>query len=112
MPKFNVTSPYPPQHGFLLDVNGNGYLVAASAPFSQRSLPPESLKADPRNPEFPNSYHLYKVIRPFTVISGPIAPWFGQPGFGSQFWTGTVGNIAKLISDGYVERQDLPVLAT
>ncbi|OAA70294.1 hypothetical protein ISF_02268 [Cordyceps fumosorosea ARSEF 2679] len=123
---------YPPQNGFTLDDNGNAingtmqlevgtlidrfgsergqYVTAASAPYSQRSLPPSSLKTDPRNPDFPNGYHLYKVIRPFTVVGGPIAPWFGQPGLGAQFWTGKVGTILQLITDGYIERQDPSIL--
>ncbi|KAJ4150213.1 hypothetical protein LMH87_010972 [Akanthomyces muscarius] len=125
---------YPPQNGFTLDVNGdavNGtlqlevgtlldrfgseygtYVSAASAPFSQRSLPPSSLDTDPSNPDFPYGYHLYKVIRPFSVVGGPIAPWFGQPGLGAQFYTGGVGNIMKLIADGFIERQDPSILVT
>ncbi|TQV98124.1 filamentous hemagglutinin / adhesin [Cordyceps javanica] len=119
---------YPPQNGFMLDVNGNAingtmelpvgtlidrfgsergsYVTAASAPFSQRSLPPSSLATDPRNPDFPYSYHLYQVVRPFNVTGGPIAPWFGQPGLGAQFWTGLTGRIVDLITNGYIERQD------
>ncbi|OAA48929.1 hemagglutination repeat-containing protein [Beauveria brongniartii RCEF 3172] len=125
---------YPPQNGFTLDVHGdaiNGtltlevgtlidrfgseygsYVSAASAPFSQRSLPPSSLDADPKNPDFPYGYHLYKVLRPFAVVGGPIAPWFGQPGLGAQFYTGGLGNIMKLIEDGYIERQDPSILVT
>ena len=92
--------------------NGNvgTFVYAASAPFSQRSLPPSSLDTDPSNPDFPYGYHLYKVIRPFTVVAGPVASWFGQPGLGAQFFTGGTGNIMKLIADGYIEREDPSVL--
>ncbi|ATY58746.1 hemagglutination repeat-containing [Cordyceps militaris] len=132
--KFIATWTVPPQNGFALDVNGNAvngtlqlpvgtlldrfgsergsYVSAASAPFSQRSLPPSSLDTDPKNPDFPYGYHLYKVVRPLSVVGGPIAPWFGQPGLGAQFWTGGVGNILTLIADGYIERQDPSILVT
>ncbi|KAJ2972111.1 hypothetical protein NQ176_g7344 [Zarea fungicola] len=125
---------YPPQNGFQLDVNGNAingslqleigtlldrfgseygsYVSAASAPFSQRALPPSSLDTDPNNPNFPYGYHLYRVVRPFTVVGGPIAPWFGQPGLGAQFYTGGVGNIMKLLADGLIVHEDPSVLVT
>lgn len=67
------------------------YVWAASAPFSQRSLSPSSLDTDPGNPDFPYGYHLYKVIRPFGVVGGPIAPWFGQPGLGRPVLHGRRG---------------------
>lgn len=51
-------------------------------------------------------------MRPFSVVGGPIAPWFGQPGLGAQFYTGGVGNIMKLLADGYIERQDPAILVT
>jgi hypothetical protein len=45
-----------------------------------------------------------------TVVGGPIAPWFGQPGLGAQFYTGNVGNITTLIKDGYLRRENPDVL--
>ncbi|KAJ6787301.1 hypothetical protein PWT90_07616 [Aphanocladium album] len=118
----------PPLQGFMRGVDGNSingtlqlevgtlldrfgdedgeYVLAASAPFSQRSLPPSSLDTDPNAPDFPYGYHLYRVVRPFSVSGGPIAPWYGQPGLGAQFYTGNVGNIKKLLANGYIERQD------
>lgn len=53
---------------------------------------------------FPYNYHVYSVIKPFKVLAGPIAPWFGQPGQGVQYQT-TV-NVATLIADGYLKAED------
>ena len=38
------------------------------------------------------------------VVGGPIAPWFGQPGLGAQFYIGEIGNITTLLDLGYLER--------
>jgi hypothetical protein len=50
------------------------------------------------------------VLKPLTVVGGPIAPWFGQPGLGAQFYTGGTGNIMTLIADGYLMRLNASVL--
>lgn len=42
-----------------------------------------------------------QVIKPFVVPSGPIAPWFGQPGQGTQYKTAS--NIATLKSGNFIE---------
>jgi hypothetical protein len=34
---------------------------------------------------YPFGYHVYRVLTPFNVTSGPIAAWFGQPGQGVQY---------------------------
>jgi len=44
------------------------------------------------------------VAKSFDVLGGPIAPWFGQPGLGAQFYLGYTGNIIKLLGEGYLER--------
>ena len=54
--------------------------------------------------DYPYNYHIYTVIRSFQVEGGPIAPWFGQPGLGAQFYVGATGNIMKLLQEGYLER--------
>lgn len=86
------------------------FISAAAAPYNQRALPPSNLDTNPAAPDFPFNYHVYQVIKPLTVNGGPIAPWFGQPGLGAQFYTGDVGNIMSLISQGYLERKDPEVL--
>ncbi|KAF4454442.1 hypothetical protein F53441_3069 [Fusarium austroafricanum] len=63
------------------------YISPATAPFAQRALHPGNLNTGD-NKEFPNNYRLYNVTRTFTVQAGPIRPWFGQPGFGVQFFLG------------------------
>lgn len=48
--------------------------------------------------------YLNQVLKPFTVLSGPIAPWFGQPGQGTQYYSSS--NIMTLKSGGFIE--DVP----
>ena len=86
------------------------FISAAAAPYSQRALPPSNLDTDPSAPEFPYNYRLYRVLRPMEVVGGPIAPWFGQPGLGAQFFTGGIGNIMTLIEEGYLQREDAKAL--
>jgi len=86
------------------------FISAAAAPYSQRALPPSNLDTNPSAPDYPYNYHVYEVKKPLTVVGGPIAPWFGQPGLGAQFYTGDVGNILALIEQGYLEREDPDVL--
>jgi hypothetical protein len=86
------------------------YISAADAPYSQRALPPSNLDTNPSAPDFPYNYHIYQVLKPLTVVGGPIAPWFGQPGLGAQFYTGGIGNIMALIAAGYLERLNASVL--
>ncbi|KAI6749489.1 hypothetical protein HG530_014903 [Fusarium avenaceum] len=119
---------YPPQNGFQLDEHGNAingsmvlqvgtlvdrfgseygsFISAASAPYSQRALPPSNLATNPDTSDFPYNYHVYRVIKPLTVVGGPIAPWFGQPGLGAQFFTGDVGNVKFLIEQNYLQKED------
>ncbi|KAL8678052.1 MAG: hypothetical protein Q9186_005583, partial [Xanthomendoza sp. 1 TL-2023] len=117
---------YPPQNGFHLDQDGRAivgnmtlrrgvkvdrfgseygtYISAADAPYSQRALPPSNLDNPPSTHDYPYNYHIYNVIRSFEVEGGPIAPWFGQPGLGAQFYIGATGNILALLEKGYLER--------
>jgi len=94
---------YPPDNGFLIihgkplkfhlilepgepiDRYGSLYgsfLAPSGTPYAARSIPPSSLDDAPG---FTCNYHTYKVIRAFTVEAGPVAPAFGQPGFGLQY---------------------------
>lgn len=114
---------YPPQNGFSVDDEGEiiaanltlqvgnfldrfgseygSFLAPAAAPYLQRSLPPSNLNGDDK---FPYNYHVYSVVKPFKVLAGPIAPWFGQPGQGVQYQTYT--NVLTLIADGYLKAED------
>jgi hypothetical protein len=45
------------------------------------------------------------VIKSFVVSSGPIAPWFSQPGQGTQYKTSV--NVLTLITNGNLERVNI-----
>ncbi|KAF8312261.1 hypothetical protein DL93DRAFT_1328910 [Clavulina sp. PMI_390] len=118
---------YPLENGFQLDINGNPilgqqalpvgllidrfgseygtFLAPADAPYSQRSIPPENLDTPTTGTAYPYNYHVYKVINSFVVASGPIAPWFGQPGQGVQYASNT--SVLNLIATGNIERVNL-----
>ncbi|KAF5989139.1 hypothetical protein FCOIX_176 [Fusarium coicis] len=78
------------------------FLSPATAPFSQRALHPANLITG-KNQEFPSNYHLYKVTKSFTVQTGPIRPWFGQPGYGVQFFLGEGITVNDYLSNGSLE---------
>lgn len=82
------------------------FISAAAAPYSQRALPPSNLATNPDTPDFPYNYHVYRVIKPLPVVGGPIAPWFGQPGLGAQFFTGELGNVKFLLEQSYIQAED------
>lgn len=69
-------------------------------PFAQRALPPSNL--DTLEPRYPFNYHVFKVLKPFTVQAGIAAPWFGQPGGGLQYRSPTM-NADQLIRGGFVQ---------
>ncbi|MET7450372.1 TNT domain-containing protein [Streptomyces sp. NPDC005574] len=74
--------------GQLVDLFGSGFgnfLAPAGTPYAKRAIPPSNL--DTYVAAYPLSYHLYRVLEPFTVHAGPIRPWFGQPGLGLQYVT-------------------------
>ncbi|KAJ8065315.1 hypothetical protein OCU04_006006 [Sclerotinia nivalis] len=119
-------------HGFSTDINGKPisglislppdtyldrfggektgmFLSSADTPYSQRSLPPSNLNNRVDDPGFPNNYHVYRVTKYLKLYAGPIAPWFGQPGLGTQFYSGP-RTIAELIGNGTLERVDPSVL--
>ncbi|KAL0960458.1 hypothetical protein HGRIS_005501 [Hohenbuehelia grisea] len=76
------------------------FLAPAWTPYEQRSLPPSSLDTPDNDPSFEFNYHQYEVTKEFVVLSGPIAPWFGQPGQGTQYQAFT--NVMTLISGGFL----------
>ncbi|MEV4491018.1 TNT domain-containing protein [Micromonospora coxensis] len=103
---------FPPENGFVLGPDGEpvkqrqtllpgyrldrfgfpggAFLAPLGTPFGSRSLAPQSLNTPPTPPATTPpaplaNYHTYCVLKPFDVDSGPIAPWFAQPGMGTQF---------------------------
>ncbi|WP_405114813.1 TNT domain-containing protein [Micromonospora sp. NBC_01405] len=92
---------------------GGAFLAPLGTPFGSRSLTPQSLNT-PADALLAN-YHVYCVVRPFTVDSGPIAPWFAQPGMGTQFQlnpaylpqAGATLNVTWLLQNGYLVEENL-----
>lgn len=92
---------------------GGSFLSPLGTPFSSRALPPSSLNT-PQSAPLAN-YHVYCVVKPFTVDSGPIAPWFAQPGMGTQYKlerkylpeAGTSLNVTWLLNNGYLVEEDI-----
>ncbi|RZS37147.1 uncharacterized protein DUF4237 [Herbihabitans rhizosphaerae] len=80
-----TVSPATLRPGLFIDRYGSEYgqfLAPFGTPYANRSIPPQSLVSTPAG--FCN-YRGYLVLKPFTVDSGPIAPWFAQPGHGWQY---------------------------
>jgi hypothetical protein len=85
--------------GMLLDRFGEDtgrFLSPVFALYRERSLPPSNLNTN--GSSFPSDYHVYRVEKQFNVTSGPIAPAFGQPGQGTQYFTGA-SRVADLVGN-------------
>jgi hypothetical protein len=117
---------YPPFSGFQIDTSGKpimanmtlqpgmqldrfgseygNFMSPGGAPYAQRALPPTNLDAAP-GATYPYNYHLYEVARPFVVVAGPIAGWFGQPGLGVQFLMSN--SVGTLVEGGFLVRVNL-----
>ena len=131
-PTANNGSPgwiYPPDNGYVIapdskpieitqtlrtgaDIDRYGseygsFLAPAGLSYTSRSIPPSSLDS---NPAASCNYHDYRVEKPFKVDAGPIAPWFGQRGYGWQYQLdGAVVpgapaalNVLWLVGNGYL----------
>lgn len=108
-----VVGPFSLVEGQLVDrfgSEGGTYLSPAGTPYGARGIPPESLNPFPGGQ--PCNYYRYRVLKPFSVNSGPIAPALGQPGFGLQYvlsnslFAGVSErvDVTYLLTNGYVER--------
>jgi hypothetical protein len=125
---------YPPDNGFFVGPNGQpeeapqslaagqqvdrfgsefgAFLASINTPYASRALPPMSL--DNFDVNFNCNYHLYKVLKAFSVEAGPIAPGFGQRGLGRQYQVVATlisgspmnVNVMWLISNGFLQRQN------
>ena len=92
---------------------GGTYLSPQGTPYGARGIPPESLNPFPGGE--PCNYYRYRVLKPFSVNAGPIAPALGQPGFGLQYVLSSTlfpgvterVNVTYLLTNGYVERVPL-----
>lgn len=121
---------YPPDNGYLIvggqpveyvttllpgqDIDRYGseygsFLAPTGLPYASRSIPPQSLDSTPAGS---CNYHDYQVLKPFSVDAGPIAPWFGQPGYGLQYQLNAAlvpgdpaqFNVMWLVNNGYLAR--------
>ncbi|MFJ8473436.1 TNT domain-containing protein [Kitasatospora sp. NPDC094011] len=106
--EFDLTL-YPNQN---IDRYGSEYgafLAPEGLPYANRAIPPQSLDG---TPAAGCNYHDYKVVKPFTVHAGPIAPWFNQPGWGLQYQLDATLlpggparlNVLWLVENGYLAR--------
>ena len=82
---------------------GGTYLSPQGTPYGARGIPPESLNPFPGGE--PCNYYRYRVLKPFSVNAGPIAPALGQPGFGLQYV------LSSTLFAGVTERVDVTLPA-
>jgi hypothetical protein len=122
---------FPPDNGYVIGPNGQPevsqvalqpgsdidrygsefgmFLSPAGLPYAMRSIPPRNLDSTP--PASCN-YHDYQVLKAFTFDTGPIAPWFAQPGLGTQYQLDPTlipgapasTNVMWLLANGYLAR--------
>jgi filamentous hemagglutinin len=72
--------------------DGGGFVSPAGVPFDQRALPNSSLNRPLQE---------YEVLQPLpNVNSGSAAPWFGQPGGGTQYQLPM--SIDDLVTQGFI----------
>ncbi|RIW30438.1 DUF4237 domain-containing protein [Bacillus salacetis] len=88
---------WPPNNGFDGDpkvrVLEEGELIDRYGAPSGTFLSPAGVEFDNRALALHSEnspYHIYKVLEPFKVEAGKIAPWFDKPGGGTQFFTGNI----------------------
>lgn len=113
---------YPPSNGFVVTNTGapilgnttlpvgqkldrfgseyGSFLAPLGAPYIERSLPPSNLNTF--DGDYPFNYHVYQVTKSFEVGLGPIAPWFEQPGMGTQFLA--YKPVKDLLAGGFLRR--------
>lgn len=71
---------------------GGTFVSPAGTPLELRALPPGAAG---------KPLETYEIIRPIPeALSGPVAPWFGQPGRGIQFQL--PASVGWLIENGYL----------
>ncbi|RKT54381.1 TNT domain-containing protein [Saccharothrix australiensis] len=122
---------YPPKDGYLLTPAGEpvkwqqelhagrridrygseygAFLAPEGLPYTTRSIPPQNLTGTPAEN---CNYHVYRVVKPFQVDAGLIAPWFYQVGGGIQYQLrGSLVpgaperlNVLWLLDNGYLQR--------
>lgn len=92
----NGSKPMTLQPGTLIDRYGpesGHFLSPEGTPFEQRALFPGTQM---------KGYSIYEVVKPLEVQGGEVAPWFNQPGGGTQYETSS--SIESLIESGILRR--------
>ncbi len=100
---------WPPNRGFARDpvakplpvgarvdrygYEGGTFLSPEGTPVEARSLAPGTTS---------KPYNVYEVEQPITVQSGEVAPWFGQPGGGTQYELPMP--VSDAVAQGYLKR--------
>ncbi|MBX3433467.1 MAG: TNT domain-containing protein [Pirellulales bacterium] len=72
---------------------GGSFVAPDGTPFGARALPPSSASAP---------YNRYRVVKPIEVDGGTTAPWFQQPGLGTQYELPS--SVRDLLRSGHLER--------
>ncbi|RAH60013.1 hypothetical protein BO85DRAFT_511136 [Aspergillus piperis CBS 112811] len=91
-----------PRVGSCVDRFGSpygGFLAPLGTKYSARAIPPKNLIKYPNSPQF--NYYVYKVKQPLIAQKGDIAPWFGQPGGGTQYYVAS--GLENLVKYGVLE---------
>ncbi|MFF2087808.1 TNT domain-containing protein [Nocardia sp. NPDC058176] len=81
--------------GRIMDSFGTTFtrlLYDIGTPFGARSLPIDYAES---------GYRQWRVLTPTPVWTGPVAPWFGRPGGGIQYFT--VMPVVDLVGAGFIE---------
>jgi hypothetical protein len=86
------------------------FLAPILSGYERRAIPPQSLNTF--DPAYPCNYHTYRVKKALPVRIGPIAPWFEQLGFGTQYQLDasllpgapSPLSVLWLVDNGYLER--------
>jgi filamentous hemagglutinin len=74
-------------------IDTGGFVSPSGVPFEQRSLPASSSN---------RQYQEYEVLQPIPNVSaGTAAPWFGQPGGGTQYQLPM--SIEDLVQQGFIK---------
>jgi len=72
------------------------YLSPVGTPFTQRAIPPDAVV---------KPYYVYRVKKRLRVESGKIAPFYGEPGGGRQYFLPDV-TIEALVQQGVLKEEN------
>ena len=103
-----LTHYYPPNGGALgnwenLTLKTGIYIDRYGSPYGKYFSPlgtPNAMRALPLGNS--GTKTVYKVIKPFEVQSSKVAPWFGKPGLGKQYYS-PILNADELVEGGYLK---------